>query len=308
MKADAMNYYAIKRDEWQHFYKDGALPITEEELQKIKGFNDRISLQDVQDIYVPLSHLIHLYMKEFESLQLSKGLFLHQYQTVPPFIVGIAGSVAVGKSTTARLLQIILQRTFKRRSVELITTDGFLYPNHVLAERGIMDKKGFPESYDMELLIDFLNRVKSGQEEVQAPLYSHEVYDIVPDEYEVIKQPDILIVEGINTLQLPANQRIYVSDFFDFSIFVDANSDLIETWYLDRFEALLEYAKDKPENYYHEFAKWSKEEAFKMAKDVWQTVNLKNLNEYILPTRNRADIILHKTKHHRIDEIFLRKY
>lgn len=303
-----LNYNAIKRKEWQHFYKDSLLLITEEELQKIKGFNDKISLQDVKDIYVPLTHLIHLYMKEFESLQLSKGLFLHRYQTVPPFIIGIAGSVAVGKSTTARLLQIILQRTFKRRSVELITTDGFLYPNHVLKEKGIMDKKGFPESYNMERLITFLNEVKSGQEEIKAPLYSHEVYDIIPDEYEVITQPDILIVEGINTLQLPANQQIYVSDFFDFSIFVDAAPNLIEKWYLDRFGALLDYAKDKPENYYYQFTQWTKDEAFNMARNVWDTVNLPNLTQYILPTRNRADIILHKTDHHIIDEIYLRKY
>ncbi|WP_071130181.1 type I pantothenate kinase [Enterococcus timonensis] len=305
---DFMNYYAIKRRDWRHFYKDGVPLITEEELQKIKGFNDRISLQDVQDIYVPLTHLIHLYMKEFESLQLSKGLFLHQYQTVPPFIVGIAGSVAVGKSTTARLLQIILQRTFKRRSVELITTDGFLYPNAELKRRNLMERKGFPESYNMELLVEFLNAVKSGQEDIKAPLYSHEVYDIVPGEFEYINQPDILIVEGINTLQLPANQQIYVSDFFDFSIFVDADSVLIEKWYLDRFKALLAYAKDKPENYYHTFTKWPEEEAFAVAKQVWQDVNLKNLQEYILPTRNRADFIIHKTNHHMVDEIFLRKY
>lgn len=305
---DFVNYHAIKRKEWQHFYKDDVLLITEEELQKIKGFNDRISLQDVKDIYVPLTHLIHLYMKQFESLQLSKGLFLHQYLTVPPFIVGIAGSVAVGKSTTARLLQIILQRTFKRRNVELITTDGFLYPNEVLKKHGLMEKKGFPESYNMELLIKFLNEVKSGKEEVKAPLYSHEVYDVVPGEYEVIKQPDILIVEGINTLQLPANQQIYVSDFFDFSLYVDAEPALIKKWYLERFKALLAYAKDKPQNYYYNFTQWSEEKAFEMAMNVWNTVNLPNLNQYILPTRNRADIILHKTDHHIIDEIFLRKY
>lgn len=305
---DYMNYYAIKRSEWQHFYKEGALPITDDELQKIKGFNDQISLQDVKDIYVPLTHLIHLYMKEFESLQLSKGLFLHRYTAVSPFIVGIAGSVAVGKSTTARLLQTILQRTFKRRNVELITTDGFLYPNKELEKRGIMDRKGFPESYDMEHLIAFLNLVKSGADEILAPKYSHEVYDIIEDEYDVVKQPDILIVEGINTLQLPANQQIYVSDFFDFSIYVDADPDLIEQWYLDRFDALLEMAQDKPDNYYYQFAQWPYMDAITMAKDVWKNVNLKNLEEYILPTRNRADIILHKTRHHMIDQIYLRKY
>ncbi|MGM0122910.1 pantothenate kinase [Enterococcus sp. AZ194] len=303
-----MNYYQIARKEWQEFYRNGAAPLTQEELDSIKSFNDQISMQDVQDIYVPLTHLIHLYMKEFESLTVSKGLFLHEYVPVPPFIIGIAGSVAVGKSTTARLLQIILSRTFKRRNVQLITTDGFLYPNKVLEERGIMDRKGFPESYDMEKLIEFLNQVKSGQEEIQAPLYSHNVYDIIEGEFETIVQPDILIVEGINTLQLPANQQIYVSDFFDFSVYVDADSSLIEKWYLDRFGALLDTAFRDPNNYYYQYAIGNREDAFTMAKDVWKSVNLKNLEEYILPTRGRADIILHKTDHHIIDEIFLRKY
>ena len=280
----------------------------QEELDNIKSLNDRISVQDVEDVYVPLCHLIHLYMKEFESLTLSKGLFLHRYVKMPPFIIGIAGSVAVGKSTTARLVQNLLSRLFPRRTVQLITTDGFLYPNEVLEARGILDRKGFPESYDMEALINFLNAVKSGESEIKIPVYSHEVYNIIPDTFEIINQPDILIVEGINTLQLPANQQIYVSDFFDFSIFVDAQPDLIEKWYLERFESLLDTAFQKPNNYYYQYAIGDRGEAIKMAKEVWKNVNLKNLHEYILPTRSRADIILHKTKHHSIDEVFLRKY
>jgi type I pantothenate kinase len=247
-------------------------------------------------------------MKEFESLTLSKGLFLHEYVSVPPFIIGIAGSVAVGKSTTARLLQRILARTFKRRNVQLITTDGFLYPNKVLEEQGMMDRKGFPESYDMEKLINFLNEVKSGKDEIKAPVYSHSVYDVIEGEYELIQQPDILIVEGINTLQLPANQQIYVSDFFDFSIFVDADPALIEKWYLERFGALLDTAFLDPNNYYYQYAIGKREDAFAMARNVWKTVNLPNLEEYILPTRGRADIILHKTENHLIDQIYLRKY
>ena len=286
----------------------GKAPLTEAELDNIKSVNDQISLKDVQEIYVPLTHLIHLYMKEFESLTLSKGLFLHEYVSVPPFIIGIAGSVAVGKSTTARLLQRILARTFKRRNVQLITTDGFLYPNKVLEEQGIMDRKGFPESYDMEKLINFLNEVKSGKDEIKAPVYSHSVYDVIEGEYELIQQPDILIVEGINTLQLPANQQIYVSDFFDFSIFVDADPALIEKWYLERFGALLDTAFLDPNNYYYQYAIGKREDAFAMARNVWKTVNLPNLEEYILPTRGRADIILHKTENHLIDQIYLRKY
>ncbi|MFV0560419.1 MAG: type I pantothenate kinase [Enterococcus sp.] len=305
---DRRNFYQIAREEWQEFYRNGTAPLTQKELDNIKSLNDQISMQDVQDIYIPLTHLIHLYMKEFESLSLSKSLFLHKYGQLPPFIIGIAGSVAVGKSTTARLLQILLSRTFKRRNVELITTDGFLYPNKVLKAYGLMDRKGFPESYDMEKLIDFLNQVKSGKEELHVPIYSHDVYDIIPDKYDTIQQPDILIVEGINTLQLPANQQIYVSDFFDFSVFVDADSKLIEQWYLDRFGALLDTAFQNPANYYYQFAIGDREEAFTMAKNVWKTVNLKNLEEYILPTKGRADIILHKSENHIIDEIFLRKY
>lgn len=301
-------HYHFSRDEWKKFYRNGIPPLTEAELQEIKSFNDRISLQDVQDIYMPLTHLIHIYMKEYESLQLSKGLFMQSYKGSTPFIIGIAGSVAVGKSTTARLLQMMLSRTFKRRNVQLITTDGFLYPNKTLTERGIMDRKGFPESYDMELLISVLDQVKSGKEVVKTPVYSHDIYDIVENESQEIKEVDILIVEGINVLQLPSNEQIFISDYFDFSLYIDAEPEQIEQWYLKRFGALLDSAFLDPDNFYYSYAIGDRDAAFEMAKGVWRDVNLKNLTEFILPTRSNADIILHKTAGHEIDYVEMTKY
>ena len=302
------NYYQVPREQWQGFYTNGKMSLTQSELDNIKSLNDRISMQDVEDVYIPLCHLIQLYMQAAESITLTKGLFLHRYVKTPPFIIGIAGSVAVGKSTTARLLQHLLSKLFPRKSVQLITTDGFLHPNKVLIEKGILNRKGFPESYDMVRLLDFLNRVKSGEKNIKIPTYSHEVYDVLENEYQTIHQPDILIVEGINTLQLPANQQIYVSDFFDFSIYVDAHPKLIEKWYLERFESLLDSAFQKPNNYYSKFAIGDRQEALDTAQHIWETVNLKNLKEYILPTKNRADIILHKTDNHEIDQLYLKKY
>ncbi len=302
------NYYSFSRSEWQQFYRMGTPPLTDAELEAIKSLNDRISMADVEEIYVPLTHLIHVYMKEYESLQLSKGLFIQKYIGTTPFVIGIAGSVAVGKSTIARLLQILLSRIFQRKQVDLITTDGFLYPNHVLKEKKMMAKKGFPESYDMPRLIEFLNQLKSGVPHLKVPQYSHDIYDIIPDCYQIIDQPDILIVEGINVLQLPSNQQIYVSDFFDFSIYVDADPELIQTWYLERFSSLLDTAFLNPNNFYYQYAIGDRQEAFKMAKQVWKEVNEKNLIQNILPTKNRADIILHKTKGHRMDHISLRRY
>lgn len=302
------NFYRLSREEWRNFYRNGVPPLTNTELQQIKSVNDHISLQDVQDIYIPLTHLIHIYMKEYESLHLSKGLFMQRFVPPAPFIIGVAGSVAVGKSTTARLLQMMLSRNLKRRHVQMITTDGFLYPTEELIKRDILDRKGFPESYDMEQLLIFLNAVKNGEDNLKIPVYSHEVYDIVPDEYETISQPDILIVEGINVLQLPENQQIYISDFFDFSIYVDADPDLIESWYLERFSSLLNLAKEDKTNYYYNYANGPQKEARDFAKNIWQKVNAKNLTNFILPTRSRADVILHKTDHHVFDEIFLRKF
>ncbi|UQS85674.1 type I pantothenate kinase [Apilactobacillus apisilvae] len=306
--ANPINYYTFKKDEWKNFYHTKSVPLTKESLKQIKAFNDQISLQDVKDVYIPIVHLLDLCTQNFNEWQKTKTQFLDKENRKVPFIIGISGSVAVGKSTTARLLEVLLSHFFPEKKVQLITTDGFLYNTKELERRGIMQQKGFPESYDMKALINFLNEVKSGQHNVKAPVYSHEVYDIIPNRYDIIDRPDILIIEGINTLQLPSNQQIYVSDFTDFSIYIDAADDLIEKWYLDRFKKLMDTAFQNPSNHYYELAHSNRDKAVQMAKDVWQSINLPNLKENIKPTRTRADLIIHKGEEHRIDNILLRKY
>lgn len=305
---DLINYYSFDKDEWKHFYENKTVPLTDYELRSIKAFNDKISLQDVSDIYIPLVHLISLQAKNFKEWQDTKSTFLHKPTRKVPFIIGISGSVAVGKSTTARLLEELLSYYFPENKVQLITTDGFLYPTAELKQRDLMDRKGFPESYDMAALIKFLNSVKAGLPEVKVPVYSHQVYDIVPDEYDVIDQPDVLIIEGINVLQLPSNEQIYVSDFTDFSIYVDANADQIREWYLERFGKLMDTAFQDPQNHYYKYAQGDRQTAFDLANEVWDSIDLPNLEENILPTRSRADMIMHKTKHHIFDKLYLRKY
>ncbi|MBF0786380.1 MULTISPECIES: type I pantothenate kinase [unclassified Streptococcus] len=306
MKNELINFEKISRQTWQRLHRNTTVPLTQEELNSIKSFNDTISLQDVLDVYLPLINLIRIYKKASEDLSFSKSLFLQKKIKIQPFIIGISGSVAVGKSTTSRLLQILLTRTFKHAKVEMVTTDGFLYPNAFLKEKNLLARKGFPESYNMELLLDFLNTIENGHD-FQIPLYSHEVYDIIPNQYQTISAPDILIVEGINVFQNPQNQHLYVSDSFDLAIYVDAEVENIESWYLERFKKLLKLAENNPSNYYHRFLDMSEEEISAFAHSVWETINLINLKDYIEPTRHRADIILHKAKNHEIDEIYLKK-
>ncbi|MBY5034596.1 type I pantothenate kinase [Streptococcus gallolyticus] len=306
MKNELLNFEKIKRKTWQKLHRNTTVPLTQEELNSIKSFNDKISLQEVLDVYLPLTNLIRIYKKASEDLAFSKSLFLQARNRPQPFIIGIAGSVAVGKSTTSRLLQILLARTFKHAKVEMVTTDGFLFPNDILEERNILAKKGFPESYNMELLLDFLDNIKNGQS-YEIPVYSHEVYDIVPDKQQKIDAPDFLIVEGINVFQNPQNQRLYVSDYFDLAIYVDADVENIENWYLERFQKLLKLAETDPNNYYHRFTHLPFNEVLSMAQDTWKNINLANLEKYIEPTRSRADIILHKAQNHEIDEIYLKK-
>lgn len=302
-----MNYEQFDRQTWHSFFPTDSVRLTQDDLDHIKSLNDRISIADVQDIYLPLTKMLQLKYQNYLEWQMQKAAFLQQRAEHVPYIIGIAGSVAVGKSTIARLISILLNRMLPQKQVSLMTTDGFLYSNAELQRQGIMDRKGFPESYDMEKMLRFMNDVKAGKSNVQAPTYSHQVYDVLPDQPLVINQPDILIVEGINTLQLPSNQQIYVSDYFDFSIYVDANPNLIEDWYLQRFGMLLDTAFTDPTNYYYSYSQGDRDDAFAMAKRVWETVDLPNLNEYILPTRNRADFILHKTKDHVVDRVYLKR-
>ena len=306
MNNEFIHFEKISRKTWQNLHRKTTPPLTQKELNSIKSFNDKISLQDVTDVYLPLTNLIQIYKRSKEDLAFSKGIFLQKAIKRQPFIIGVSGSVAVGKSTTSRLLQILLSRTFSNATVELVTTDGFLYPNAHLEEQKLLKRKGFPESYNMELLLDFLDNIKNGQN-YQIPVYSHEIYDIVPDKKQSVTAADFVIVEGINVFQNPQNERLYMTDFFDFSIYVDAEVENIETWYLDRFKKLLTLAKEDPNNYYHPFTSQPENKVMEFAKNVWKSINLVNLQDYIEPTRNRAEIILHKTENHEIDEIYLKK-
>jgi type I pantothenate kinase len=306
MKHEFINFEKINRQTWQKLHRDTTVPLTQEELNSIKSLNDKINLKEVLDIYLPLINLISIYKKASDDLSFFKSIFLQKKIRSRPFIIGISGSVAVGKSTTSRLLQTLLSRRFKWSTVEMVTTDGFLYPNKILEEKKILDRKGFPESYDMELLLNFLDSIKNS-EEFEIPVYSHEIYDIISDKKVIIQPTDFLIVEGINVFQNPQNQRLYVSDYFDLSIYVDADVANIETWYLERFQTLLKLAEKDPNNYYHRFTKMPFNEVLAMAQDTWKNINLANLEKYIEPTRSRADIILHKSQNHEIDEIYLKK-
>ncbi|EHI74141.1 pantothenate kinase [Streptococcus criceti] len=306
MSHEFINFEEISRKTWQGLHQAEQAPLSQEELDSIKSLNDKIDIQDVTDVYLPLISLIQIYKNAQENLSFAKGIFLQKQAKKRPFIIGISGSVAVGKSTTSRLLQLLLARTFKNSRVEMVTTDGFLYPNHILIDKGILDKKGFPESYNMERLINFLDGMKNGQT-MSIPVYSHEIYDIIPQAEETIQSPDFLIIEGINVFQNQQNHRLYMNDYYDFSIYIDAEISHIEKWYLERFQSLLQLAKTDSKNYYYSLTKLDLKEALAISKKTWQRVNLVNLENYIEPTRNRAELILHKSQNHKIDKIYLKK-
>ncbi|MCX5494860.1 type I pantothenate kinase [Kaistia dalseonensis] len=300
------------REEWASLRADTPLTLDEDDLARLRSLNDPISISDVISIYLPLSRLLSLYVAATQGLYNATRTFLGSAEGKTPFIIGIGGSVAVGKSTTARVLRALLTRWPNTPKVALITTDGFLYPNAVLEREGLMERKGFPESYDLPALLDFLSDIKAGAEKASAPVYSHLVYDIVPNERVIIDRPDILIVEGLNVLQAPRLPRDgkavpFVSDFFDFSIYIDAAEADIHRWYVNRFQRLRETAFRDPNSYFHRYAMISDEDALAIAERLWSRINLVNLRDNILPTRPRADLILRKGHRHLIEEVALRR-
>jgi len=305
-------YVTYQRQEWARLRDDTPMPLTEAELDSLSSLTERVSSEEVVDIYLPLSRLLNLYVEAAQALHGSTARFLRKSDGKMPFIIGLAGSVAVGKSTTARVLKALLSRWPSHPRVELLPTDGFLFPNAMLESRGIMQRKGFPESYDLTRLLNFLADVKSGKERVEAPVYSHLVYDVLPDQPLVIERPDIVIVEGLNVLQpakLPKDGEAipFVSDFFDFSVYIDAADDLIESWYVERFLRLRQTAFRDPASYFHRYAVLTEEEAIATGLALWRSINLVNLRENILPTRQRADLILRKGDDHAVETVALRK-
>lgn len=301
-------YREIARDDWARLAADLSQPLTETEVVDIRGLGDKLNLDEVREVYMPVSRLLSLYASMTKRLGASVAEFLREEDVTTPFVVGVAGSVAVGKSTVARLLRELMSRWPGTPRVELVTTDGFLYSNAELERRGLMDRKGFPESYDRRALIEFLTKVKSGAPEVRAPFYSHVRYDIMPDANVIVRQPDVVIVEGLNVLQPPASPNdVAVSDLFDFSIFVDADPKHIERWYVSRFLALREGSFSNPSSYFNVFAHLTDEEAEQAALGYWRDINMPNLVENVLPTKHRANLVLTKGEHHDVTSVLLRK-
>jgi type I pantothenate kinase len=305
-------YVTFVREEWARLRAATPMTLTDEDLVTLRGINEYVSLQEVAEVYLPLSRLLNLYVAGAQGLHHVTDMFLGKPARPVPYIIGIAGSVAVGKSTFARILRALLGRWPHHPQVDLITTDGFLYPNRVLEERGLMNRKGFPESYDLRRLMRFMAELKSGADEARAPVYSHLVYDIVAGEEAVVRHPDIVLVEGLNVLQTPDGARrrsirTFVSDFFDFSIYLDADDHDVEEWYVARFLTLRDTAFRDPRSYFRRFADLPTEDAVATARRIWGEINGVNLRENIRPTRDRARLILRKGREHSVEEIRLRK-
>ena len=303
--AAASRYLDFDRTAWSQLRAATPMTLDEPELERLRGINEQIDMDEVASVYLPLSRLLNLYVSATQDLHKVSATFLGTIAPKVPYVIGIAGSVAVGKSTFARILQALLARWPDHPEVDLITTDGFLYPNRVLEERGIMNRKGFPESYDTRALLDVLRHIKSGAENVSAPVYSHVVYDIVPDERVVLGSPDIVIVEGLNVLQTRSDAPEFVSDYFDFSIYLDADEPDIEQWYVDRFLALRASVFQDPNSFFRFYAELSDDDAISTARRIWREINGLNLRENIAPTRDRASLVMHKRADHRIDRVQL---
>ena len=300
-------FITMERDEWAALRAATPLTLREEDLEKLRGINDEIDLDEVAAVYLPLSRLLNLYVSASQDLAKVSSTFLGTMAPRVPYVIGVAGSVAVGKSTFARILQALLARWPDHPNVGLVTTDGFLHPNKVLDERGLMARKGFPESYDTRRLLAFLRDVKSGADVVRAPLYSHVIYDVLEDEEVIIQRPDIIILEGLNVLQVSNQGNEFVSDYFDFSIYVDADESDIISWFIARFMKLRESVFQDPNSFFRHYAMLSDDEAVATATSIWHDINGRNLRDNILPTRERAALILRKAADHRVTDVRLHK-
>lgn len=304
---DLDRYIPFSRDEWAELRAATPLTIREKDLEALRGINERIDLDEVTAVYLPLTRLLNLYVSATQNLHKVSATFLGTMAPKVPYVIGVAGSVAVGKSTFARILQALLARWPEHPKVDLVTTDGFLFPNAVLDERGIMNRKGFPESYDTKSLLQFLRELKSGRPEVSAPVYSHVVYDIIEGQEVVVRQPDILILEGLNVLQVGVDSNEFVSDYFDFSIYIDAEESVIRDWYIERFHALRQTVFQDPQSFFRHFAELSDDEATEVARGIWGEINGRNLSENIAPTKSRASLVINKGANHRVTDVQLRK-
>jgi type I pantothenate kinase len=302
-------YIVISRQDWAALRANTPLAISERELGELRSLNETISLTDVTDVYLPLSRLLNLHFMAARSLsRVVESAFLGRPNASSPYIIGLAGSVAVGKSTCARVLQAVLSRWPDHPSVDLVTTDGFLYPTKTLEQRGLMQRKGFPESYDLKRMLAFLKSLKAGEADLRVPLYSHLTYDIRPDAFQTVDRPDILIFEGLNVLQTNSPATTVASDFFDFSIYLDAEPRLIEEWYVERFQLLQDTAFRQPGSYFRHYSDLTKEQALKVSHQIWAQTNVINLEQNILPTRERAHLVMRKGEAHAVQELWLRRF